>query len=301
MEVNQVLSKEMHVPPLKEGEKAVFRLLNAFTKEKGREEPTCPEVHLMSDKEMVWDPFQGKMIMIGNVTGVRAVREPGGGIKHNEAGAVMMIPETSKVEFIKGYKTCSHEESGTYQYLMRSKKCVDNRWRPRKGGTKKVGMFELVTDKKTVSTAMQMEDIQYHAQRLVREKEWVDLKAIKAKLNESPDPDIHIKSADNDLQGMKLELIKLTKTHPKKVVWASDDVKSKMRVTIYESMNFGIVTFDNGVWGIQEKGKYRMMHTATPDKDAIDSLIEHFESKKGYDDYIKMNKELEFIFKATNK
>lgn len=303
MKVNEVLSKEMRVPPLKEGEKAVFRLKNAFTLEKGRDEPTCPEVVQLSDKEFIWDPFAnngtGQMVMIGNVVGVKAVREAGGGIKLSDQGAVMMIPETKKPEFIKGYCTLSHMDNDQYAFMMRSKKCVDNIYRPRKSG-KIVNAFELVTNKKEVSTAMQMADLQWNAEKIVREKEWVDLKAIKAKLNQSPDSSLHVKSADNDLQGMKMELIKIAKSHPKQLIWSSEDPGSKMRVLVFECQSFGVLTLDNGTWTLMEKGtKYRKIHQVEPQKDAVESLISYFESKNGYSDYMAANQELKFIFKAT--
>lgn len=299
MKVNEVLSKEMRIKPLKEGEKAVFKLLNAFTLEKGREEPTCPEVVQISDKEFVWDPFAGQNVMIGNVVGVKAVREAGGAIKINEQGAAMMIPETKKPEFIKGFCTLSHMESDQYAFMMRSKKNKDNIYRPRKNG-KIINGFELVTNKKDVHNALQIADLQWNAEKIVREKEWIDLKAIKEKLNQSPDTSLHVKTADNDLQGMKMELIKIAKSHPKQLIWSSEDPTSKLRVLVFECQSFGVLTLDNGTWTLMEKGAtYRKIHQVKPNEDATESLISYFESEKGHSDYIATNKELEFIFKAT--
>lgn len=301
MKVNEVLSPEMHIKPLKDGEKATFRLLNAFVKEKGREEPTCPEVVKLSDKEFVWDPFankkNGQMVLIGNVVGVKAIRDAGGGVRINDQGAPMMAPETKKPEFIRGYLTVSHLDNDQYAFLMRSKKCKDNIYRPRKNG-KIVNGYELVTSKKEIGVAMMMADLQFNAEKIVREKEWKDLKAIAAKLNESPDTNLHVKSSD--LQGMKMELIKIAKSHPKKLIWSSEDVHSKVMVMVSECQSFGVLILENGTWTIMENGsKYRKIHQVNPGDDVVNSLVAYFESKDGYSDYMSATKELEFIFKAT--
>ena len=285
----------MQVKPLKEGEKAVFRLLNAHVKEKGRDEPTCPENVWLSDKEFIYDPYAQKSVLIGNVTGLRAVRESGGNIKISESGAPMMIPDTSKPQFVRGYCILSAEQTSTFAFLMRSKKCKDNPWKPR--GVK--ATFELVTESKEKNEALQKIDLQFDAQKLVREKEWSDLKAIKAKLKQSPDAALHVSADDNDFKGLKLELIRISQSHPKQLIMASEDIPSKVKVLIMESKMFGILTITDGAWSLMSKdGKWTKICQTEPHKDEVQTLIDHFLSKDGHTDYISTTKELEYILKA---
>lgn len=296
MNPNEVLSEQMRVKPLKDGEKAVFRLLNANTKERGREEPTCPENVWLSDKELVWDPFVKKSILIGNVSGLMSARDNTGQIK-TENGVPVMVVTTEKPKFVKGYCVLNAEQPATFAYLMRSKKCKDNPYR-----SKRVkAVFELVTDDKKKNLALLQADLQFDAEGIVRTREWTDMKAIKAKLNQSSDGGLHVKADDNDFKGLKLELIRIAKTNPKQLIMASEDIPSKVKVMITEAQMFGILTVIDKSWSLMDReGKWSKICTVLPHKDEITTLQEHFMSKEGHDSYVKATKELEFILKAPN-
>lgn len=302
MNVNTVLSEKMRVKPLKQGEKAVFKMLNAFEKEPGREEPTRPESYLKSGLEMIFDPFAndgvGDHVLIGNVIGFQAQREAGGGIK-TEHGTPVMIPRTEKVEFIKGFYTCSAEQNNTYAFLMRSKVCKDNPWRPRNVKAR----FELVSDKKQVLQGMQFADQQYKAEKLVRESAIMDLRALKAKLNSSSDATLHVKTDDSNIEGMMLELIHIAKRNPKSLIWASNDAASKMSVVVGECQNFQVLSFNNekspGTWFFLDKNEYRSIHTVSPEKTAVNSLIDFFNSEEGHPMYAQVADTLKNLLRVT--
>jgi hypothetical protein len=294
MVVNKVLSKEMHVPPLKIGETATFRLLNARARDYSRDEPTCPEVWQISDKQTVHDPYTGEPIIIGAVRGMKQVLDSGKP-RYNSDGSPMMEYETEKLQFIKGFLSLNYEKNLLYQYMMRRNDNLTNKFRKRSSPVR----FELVQEKKDIMTQLQIEDWAYKAQKLVRDGSLLNMKTLRAKLNQSPDTAFHVKSAENDLEGMKLELIRLAKIFPKQLIYASGDKQAQLSVIIYEAQNYLILNYEDNVWYISEKGKMTAIHTVDGEKTKMDSLIDFFMTEEGSAIYVNVKNELGKILKAT--
>lgn len=296
-QVNSLLSEEMQVKPLGRGETAQFRLLNAGVKEPGRESPSCPEVYMLSNMESIYDPFAERNVLIQNVTGLQVARDNGGKVKM-ENNAPVMVALTKKPEFIKGYINLTDEDNEQYAFLMRSKKNASNKFRP--GNVKPV--FELVSHKKDVQDAMQIEDMVFRAMELIRRSDWTILKTISAAMNKSSDVRLHVKT--NDLQGMKLELIQKAKTFPKAVIVASQDKQANIAVTVFEGVNFGMLHFNDSAWfysDLKKGAKTKELHQIGPDEDRTESLIKHFESEEGRPQYADLIAALRDILRAKAK
>lgn len=291
MEINKVLSEEMWVTPLKAGETATFCLLNAGVTEPGRETPACPEVVALNDREMVYDPIQKQKVMIYNIIGLTQERE-NGKVKLRDGSPVMM-PLTARPVFKKGFLYLTDQDNDQYGFLMRSKKNDSN---PFAGKGRKV--FKLMSSKKDIQDQQQVEDLRYRAEKIIRESEWLELEGIAASLNASPDKRLHVST--RDLKGMKLELIRLTKTFAKMIVYASHDTRSKKVVQVYECQNFNILVFeeDKQTWFLNHKDKFTKLHQVDPEKDKVESLVDYFETEKGEAHYAQTTNVLSTIFKA---
>lgn len=299
--LNDVLSKTLQVKPLAPGETAQFELVNRYKKEPGREEPSCPELWAISEKEMIYDPGanngMGGSVLIQNIIGFEPKEIAG------SEGRMYNKPVLKKPEFIKGVLTVGHEENNTYIFLMRSKKNIMNPFR----GSKTRAVFRPVNLKKETYDQIQVLDLQWQAEKLIRESDWNVSRTIRANLNKSPDQRFHIKSAENDLQGMKLELIQIAKSNPKKIIMASSDVESKNRVYIADALQFNILiwTESTRTWSLydsnsKEKDKVNELTIVDADKDKVDALLDHFKTEVGRKHYTLFVHILTKIFKVAS-
>ena len=301
MSPNTVLSEKLHVAPLlKEGESATFILMNAGKKEPGREEPSTPEVWKLAGKHNVTDPYDkfNPRKTIGNVIGSIQVTEKGKP-KADAHGQAIMIDEIVGVEFFRGVKTVTADQNSTYAYLMRRKDNKSNPFRVIMGGKSVKEVFKLVDDVKELQDILQMKEINYVAQILVRESTFSQLKAIATKMNQSADNKLHIRSLEGGEQSaIKLEMIQKAESYAKFVIACSDDQPSRLKVQIYECLKLGLLRFDKGSYWLLGKD-YEQVHTPDADKDSIDSLMQYFmEDAKGQGKYQNMAEALKKILKA---
>lgn len=289
------LSKKLRetIPPLKDGEVATFRLVKAFVKENSREEPSCPEVVLLSGVQQVNDPFEEngkKTKKIGSF--IKEYKQLG---KSNQTK-----PIYQGVEFIRGELKVGSDNLALYEYLMRMKQNGSNKFR-KLMGAKKDPEFFLVGDKESIST-IHLSDLRFQAEKMVRESQLEALKGIASKLNDSPDNRLKVKSYNPgilvDPQGIKNEIIQLATKYPKQIISASSDDKSKIKVQVYDAMMFGIMFFEkNTYWLIYEKDILEVFSPES-DLDSVDSLVNYFNSAKGKDIYIKFAKALKDALKV---
>lgn len=276
------LSEKLRVPPLKDGEKVVFKLCSVGKREHGREEPAAPELYQLSAKEIVTDPFDKagsqKKVIGTYITDYKQVQ--------NQLKPVYAAPV-----FKKGYLTVGSDDPATYERLLRSKHCVSNKFRKVMGKGK--DLFMLVEDAKEINDQLLMSDIRFQAEKMVRESSWATLKAICAALNQSPDQRLHVRSyipgvRENDLQGMKMELITKVQLYPKQVIAASDNDMAKLQVQVYESLTFGILIFEKKSYYLLAKNDMELIHTPAEDKDPMASLIDFLSSEAGAKSYVKI-------------
>lgn len=285
---NETLSEELKVQPLKEGEVAWFKLVNAFKKAHDREGVNVPEVYLTSDRQYVRDPFKNKRVTIGNVISTED--------KEGANGQMFTKKITKGVEFLRGITRVRADEFETFQYLMRRKDNESNTYAKAMGGRKMV--FKLVDDKKEISEALMTEDLQFHMQKLIREtKDPLKLKAWAAKLNKSADKSLHIKSynpasGEENTQAIKLELMQVGKINPKAVMYAADDATCKVRIQIMEALNFGVAFFEEGAYWVIKKDKPEELFRPDADAEKLESFVEYCMSEAGKTTYVSINQAL---------
>lgn len=281
------LSDKLMPRPLKGDEKAVFRLVSVGKKEIGRDEPSAPEVIQLSAVEMVMDPYdlehKNKPKKIGTYI-----------VEHKQVQN-QLKPVYKSPQFIKGYCTVRADENPMYVRLLRSKNCISNKFRKQMGRGK--DLFELVEDRKEINDQIHLADLRWHAESIVRKGDWTTLKATSAKLNESPDNRLHVRTfiagvKEDDLQGMKLELITKAQLYPKQVIAASGDKEAYLKVQVFEGMNFGVIIFQDGSYHMLGKDDMVNIHTPDKDKDPIDSFVAHLMSAEGKKHYAQFALEL---------
>lgn len=272
------LSKKLQVAPLKDGEVAVFRLTKAFLKDPSREEPTCPEVVQLSGVEQINDPGEeGTNRSKKIATTIKEYKAIG------KSGQVKPVYEP--LIFIKGELRISAAEQAKYAFAMRSKKNTSNRFRKLMGASAKdeLNTFYLLGSKETVSV-MKLADMQYYAEKLIREGTLAELKEIAVTLNANPDQRFKVRSyidgATVDSERLKWDLIQLAKAFPRQVVAACPNDEAKLKVQIYDALVYGVLTFEKESYFLLGDNDMIEIHTPESDMDKVDSLIKFFMSDK---------------------
>lgn len=271
-------------------EVVVFKLCSIGKKEFGREEPTAPEVYQLAGKESIMDPFEKRDPKDKDFTPTK--KTIGTYVIENKVINGVMKAYYKQPQFIKGYCTIHQDEQPMYEFLMRSKKNKSNKFKTAEGGKKVKDIFMLVEDAKEIIDQLQVEDLRWEAESIVRKGDWIRLKSMSNKLNQSPDKRLHITAyqagvKEDDLQGMKLELIHKAKVYPKQVIAASDDPEANLLVQIHEAMNFSVLIFENGSYAVlTPKEGLKAIHTPDKDEAPIESLTKYLMSPEGKNDYV---------------
>jgi len=278
------LSKKLKetIPPLKDGEVAIFRLRRAFLKDPSREQPSCPEVCQYSGVEQIVDPFEeggSKTKKIG--TFIKEYKQMG---KSNQ-----VKPIYEPLVFIRGELRVGSDNPALYEFMMRSKHNGSNKFRKLMGAKKEPEYSLLGT--KEITNMVQIEELRFQAEKMVRESTFDILKNIATKLNASPDVRLKVKSYNAgvsvDPQGMKTEIIQLARQFPKQVISASPDEKSQIKVQVYDGMLFGILYFEKKSYNLIEANDIVEIFTPESDIDSVDSLVNYFMSAEGNKNYKK--------------
>lgn len=276
---------------LKEGERAVFKLLSVGKREPGREEPTAPEVYKMAAKESILDPFDDNKR-----------KTFAGPLKEHKLVGTRMVAIYHSPEFIRGYFTVT-EDTEMYIRMMRSKHNVSNKFAKKmgKGGRP---LFMLVSEAKELNDQLQIDDLKYYAETIVRNATYEELKTICVALKKSPDARLHVKAYTpgerENHPAIKIELTYIAKLYPKQVISASDDGKSKLQVQIFDAMNLQILVFEQGAYSMFDpKGKFVEVHRPEVGADKMASLIEYLMSDAGRDHYGMIAVELQKTLKAA--
>ena len=294
MDLNDLFSPSLKVKPLAEGEVVKFRLLNAHKKEKNRDEPSCPELWALPKEASVYDHGTGVTVTMPSFRTVTVRHNPGTKEKYEE-------PKLEPIIFVKGEVTIKHDEMPWYIFLTRYNGNVSNPFR--KKGSRKV--YEVVREDKAVAKSMQDEDLRYGAEKIVRECNVTDLRAICEKLNKSADARIHVKTRSDEFEKMKLILIGITKWNPKAIILASGDAEAKAKIMISDARMFNILDLIEGpagrAWWINPLDNKNMKQVleVSPDKDSVDELLTFFKTAEGGQVFVQLSSQLKKIFKTT--
>lgn len=284
------LSKKLQVAPLKDGEVAVFRLTKAFLKDPSRDEPSCPEVVQLNGVEQINDPGEeGPARSKKMATTVKEYKSIG------TSGQVRPIYEP--LLFVRGEMRISAAEQAKYLFAMRSKKNISNRYRKLMGAGPKddVNTFHLLGDKQTISV-IKLADMQFYAEKMIREASLALLKEIAVTMNANPDARFkvhsYVEGATVDSERLKWDLIQLAKQFPRQVVAACPNDEAKLKVQIYDALVYGVLTYEQGSYFLQGDNDMVEIHTPQSDLDKVDSLIKFFMSEAGRTKYALFAKAL---------
>lgn len=132
MNINEIVSKELQVVPLKAGETREFVLARAgfvdLTKKSEdfpTGKPTNPQGHYLAGKCLIQDPFDKKGVyekLIQNIVGSEPIKLATGQIHYNFLDKPVHFNQTSRI-------ICTSADNNKYMYLKRHNKNRDNKYR----------------------------------------------------------------------------------------------------------------------------------------------------------------------------
>lgn len=292
---NSQLSEQLKVRLLEPGESATFVLLNKDKKEKGRDEPSCPDTYAVAKKETIFDPFLKRKVVLQAIESYEPEEIAG--------GQTRLKPILSAVVFTKGEVTLTDEDNEKYIAMMRSKKNSSNPWAGR--GRK---VFKLKDSKKEVYDALKDEDLKFQAEKLVRDSDWNVRRAIVQKLNSSPVVQHRVTGNMDDLQAVLLQLVRRAQEFPKKVIMSSTDIKAKCRVYISDGLFYRLLIWedDTQTWSlyladakVKEKAITELCKVDA-NEDRHDKLVSYLTSTEGVDQYKILVNRLQAILRGIS-
>lgn len=230
MRPNDVLHKDYHVEPLKQGETATFVLVNlpSISNRRSVQEnrliPTKPGPRAFPGEAVFNDLKQGKKIRIGNV-----VSESWNEQKER------MDPVTASVWFDKGRLTVDHNQNETYTYLMRYPKNASNPFRDQR----LEAAFKLLDPRQEVAKDMAAIDMEDQAIDFVRSADYKDLLACVEQL---PTPLSKAINKDRPIEEIRYNLRSMIKGgNAIEIIRASNDEESKVQVQVLEAEKFRFI------------------------------------------------------------
>ncbi|KKN49541.1 hypothetical protein LCGC14_0641690 [marine sediment metagenome] len=294
--VNAVVSDELQVKPLQEGEIVKYRLVSAGKKEPGRLKPAVASNYQIVGEENIKDPFGGAgaeedagsaLIYIQNITAWGQIRLP--------SGEVQRVPETTGIIFENGGFTCTWENNETYFFLERSKKNLSNKWRDKRVKA----IFYKVNDQEESKKQLAMEDLYADAVIWMREADMAELKSIAKKLERFSDHRLKVGDL-NDITEIRLKLMQIAKRDARAIIVSSGDKASKKKVQIREAETYNILLFVDSarMWRFYG-GEQEELLQVEPGMDRYGALFDHFTSDEGLAAYQKVINQLKKIYKVT--
>lgn len=299
------------IPQLKDDEVAVFRLKNAFRQEGGREEPSSPEYVKLSGQHTILDPFEPVFDENGNHK-----KDSSGKLMYKKVTKIIgsyvteykdlngrTKPIYAGLEFKRGELRLTAADQALYEYAMRRLDNETNKYR-KQMGAKVTPKFFLVGTKELVSP-MQAADMRFFAERMVRESSFQNLREMAAKLNQGPDTRLHIKSfiagVTGDPKAMQYEMIVKAQQYPKQIMSVTPDLKTQLRVQIYDAFVYGILMFDRGAYQLDKDAEFIELFKpeADAEKDKLESFIDYLMSDDGKDNYLLFAQTLKKVLEVS--
>lgn len=300
--VNEVLSSPMWVPPLRDDQVAVYKLIEADKKDpthvddrSGAPQNQKPGYQLVGRKR-IYDRFAKRTVIIWNRITEKKTSSSLGEITTKRAAPVRFLSD--KLVYVQP------SEPETYAFLERCDENKDNPFRNSKVKAK----YYRVDHKKKMKNEMENNYFQFEAQEWVmRKASFKDLCAAGVKINEYLNENkirTEFNNEDaafgNDL--IKRELYALAAKDPELVIRASTDKASKLKLQIHDAEKFMVVFFDDRTksWYLNENPVPPVIYTVQVGENKYDSLMKHFETEKGKADYKKMSENLKTLL-SLNK
>lgn len=284
MQPNKVLSKPMHVRPLKNGEFVIYRLIKADEISPNivdKDDVKITNNPSWSTAKFTWvnDLELGQKVQIGNVTGLEAKRDDKGNITNPPV-------YTEKCTPAKFNPNCrvDYTANATYEFLERHDANLDNPFRDQSKPPK----FYRVDVKKRALTENNKNAILADALSWINTCNHTEVKAINASL-----PDGKKLNMDSDYEVIKSELFKLTKEDPIMVMKASTHRQAIAKIVVMECEFFQIILWEEGdrKWFFNNE-KQEDITTIDIGKNRIDGMVDFFKTDEGKKMYMRLTTRL---------
>jgi hypothetical protein len=280
MQPNKVLSKEMHVKNLRDGEVAIYQLIGAGEISPNRktqdDDPVYKNPSWQSSRTtMVRDIETGDVVMIGNVTGKRP--NPAKTKNNNEPEFIDLL---SPMKFVNGFLRLTHLDNPTFQYAERHNANQSN---PFRDESKKARYFRVDPKRQAIADNARRE-ILADALSWVMTCDKKEIEAINKQL-----PDGFKLNMDDHMEVIVGKLFDYTQKDPVTVMKASGDKKTIAKITVLEAEKYQIIIWDNDnrTWFFNDE-KMEEIHKVPIGKNRVDGLVESFGTPDGHKYYLRV-------------
>lgn len=285
--INSQLSKELKIPPLKPKEQVKFRLLRKGQIDQSTKEPLVLSDYWQVGKEMIYDPFAKKRVLILNVVGEKPVEMPDGRTRYEPIVGMIKWDEKGDIQM-------GEEQFEQICFMRRSNKNRSNKFRNKR---RKVMFFE-VNEMATLHKTLKNMDLTHDAYGWVRDCPLDELKAIANNLG------VKFSEESNGLDSLRITLLKKCEEldGPRAIIIASSkgNARAKMKVQITDAEKYEILFFDDNTrdWYFMDNVKESIVNISV-EQNKVDGLIDHFaKGDGGKGQYALLVKKVKHLYKA---
>lgn len=274
--VNQVLSKQMYVRPLKEGQVAIYRLQGSGKLHPKTKKPINPSGLSLKGKTTILDRKTRRPVTIMNVTAYDPVEMPDGTLK--------MTPVIARVVWgNNGLLHIRPDQPELYAFLERHNANASNEFRD----TSRRALFYRVNKELEREEKFIKDELELEARLLVRDAGPAELKLMAEGFNKNPNMDI------GDLRMM---LSQLAKQVPLQVIKKSSNKQLKRRIFIKEASDQFLILYQDQdktwYWNDPEMEDTEICRVEVGE-DKIDKLAEILKSPAGRKHERRLHAELQ--------
>jgi len=280
MAINDLLSEELKIQPLKAGETKLFRRMLVGKLDGQTGEPYQLSDFWQSGKTMILDPFSKKKVLLLNEVGQRPVSMPD--------GTTRMEPIVEMVKWGEGGDMLVTEfDFEQMCYLIRSDNNASNVWRNKR---RRPQYYEVDPAKESKAELADF-DLTTDAAMYCRNAKMDELKAIAKNLN--------IKAADDGLRMAILNKVKAG--YARDIMIASTNTTVKKRIQVTDAEKYGMIIYNDisGEWYFSNNTDKPICEISL-DKDRVDGLLEFFGTKEGKGRYAQLASKVKKLYDAVD-
>lgn len=235
-DINEILSPELRVRPLKQGEKKEFVLLRAGWVDPNFNggQPISPAGHVLPGEDTIQDPHDDlhPVKTIQNIKSFRPVRKPGEPTIYDPVIEAIRFPRTGRI-------VLTHLNNGTYLFLMRHNKNRDNSnrlltFKP---------VFYVVDEKRDAEISRALFRQRTLAGSLLLQLDSGDLVSVAKKLNKEKSIGVSI-NITKEPEYIREKLQPVTQSHPGLFIEFSDNIRAFLEVLIDSAIRKEVILFD---------------------------------------------------------
>lgn len=290
---NKILSEKLRVKPLREGEKAVFKLYEmdklerAVTIDGVPTDPQTgnpvgvPSLYQLSGVRSILDKGDGRRKQIKNVVGYQYKENP-------KTGLVEDMPVIGPLVFEDGKAEFTIDNNDSYIFVMRMDENGSNPFR----STKHKPVFYRADARKKLREETLALDFKAEAFWIIRTADVDELNAIARQVEPS--------LLDSEPEVIKRSLVKIADKEPLEIIHNCNNKEIKMKLHIAEGLKFDFMEYNDVTrtysWNLPNK--YDDILTVEVNKEPVDTLVEYLASREGNHHYRTLKKELEAFYKV---